>query len=102
MRTARSHLERSLGELGADEATEAEGEVGEADPLMAIDSALVTFAADEIVIVPSEDHGQWAERELFSHVCERFDLPVREIELREDASGTHAVQTAARGYATAA
>jgi hypothetical protein len=63
---------------------------------MAIDTALATFAADEIVIVPSDGHGQWAEKDLFDQVCRRFDLPVREIELRGDAAGFEAVQTASR------
>ena len=87
-------LERSLVEMSGGRRLHAAGEVGEADPLMAIDSALVSFPADEIVIVPSPRRDQWAEKELFEHVCERFELPVRQIELEEDATGTHAVQTA--------
>jgi hypothetical protein len=69
-------------------------EVGEADPMLAIDSALVTFAADEIVLVPSPERDQWCEKELFARVRERFELPVWEIELSEDESGIHAVQVA--------
>jgi hypothetical protein len=85
MRTARERIERTLGALGLDRQIDAEGEVGEADPLMAIDSALVGFEADEIVLVPSSDHGQWAEKQLFAHARERFQIPVREIELQEAA-----------------
>ena len=58
------------------------------------DSSLATFAADEIVLVPSPRRRRWAEKRLFEHVCERFGLPVREIELSEDAAGVHAVQVA--------
>ena len=94
IRKARARLERSLAEMGGERRLHAAGEIGEADPLMAIDSALVSFPADEIVIVPSPRRDQWAEKALFEHVCERFELPVRQIELAEDASGTHAVQTA--------
>jgi hypothetical protein len=94
IRKARVRLERSLVEMGGEHRLHAAGEIGEADPLMAIDSALVSFPADEIVIVPSPRRDQWAEKELFEHVCERFELPVRQIELEEDATGTHAVQTA--------
>jgi hypothetical protein len=73
----------------------ARGEVGEADPMLAIDSALVTFEAVEIVLVPSVERDQWAEKELFKRVCRRFELPVWEIELNEDEGGiTHAVQVA--------
>jgi hypothetical protein len=94
IRKARGRLERSLVEMNGEDRLHAAGEVGEADPLMAIDSALVSFLADEIVIVPSPQHDQWAEKELFAHVCARFDLPVRQIELEDGATGTHAVQTA--------
>jgi hypothetical protein len=101
VRMARERIAHSLGELGADGGIDADGEVGEPDPLMAIDSALVSFAADEIVIVPSADHGQVAEKDLFTQVCARFDLPVREIELREDGAGMHAVEVASRGFLAA-
>lgn len=94
IRKARGRLERSLVEMSGEHRLHAAGEVGEADPLMAIDSALVSFPADEIVIVPSPRRDQWAEKALFEHVCERFDLPVRQIELEDDETGTHAVQTA--------
>ncbi len=94
IRRALERLERSLEEMRWERSVRAWGEVGEADPMLAIDSALVTFAADEIVLVPSPRRDQWAEKELFEHVCARFELPVREIELREDAAGTHAAQVA--------
>ena len=48
-----------------------------------------------------EEHDQFrstvrkfAEKELFGRVCERFGLPVWEIELSEDESGMHAVDVA--------
>jgi hypothetical protein len=94
IRRALDRLDRSLAEMSCKQVVAARGEVGEADPMLAIDSALVTFAADEIVLVPSPDRDQWAEKELFERVCERFGLPVWEIELNEDESGTHAVQVA--------
>ena len=94
IRRARGRLERSLVEMGGGRRLHAAGEIGEADPLMAIDSALVSFPADEIVIVPSPRRDQWAEKELFEHVRARFELPVRQIELEDDATGTHAVETA--------
>ena len=68
--------------------------LGEADPMLAIDSALATFPADEIVLVPSAERDQFAEKELFGRVRERFGLPVWEIELSEDEAGMHAVQVA--------
>jgi hypothetical protein len=80
---ALDRLERSFDEMCWEQVVAARGEVGEADPMLAIDTALVTFAADEIVLVPSPRRDQWAERELFERTCERFDLPVWEIELSE-------------------
>jgi hypothetical protein len=95
IRRALDRLDRSLSEMNWLQVASARGEVGEADPMLAIDSALVTFEADEIVLVPSVERDQWAENELFARVCERFELPVWEIELNEDESGiTHAVQVA--------
>jgi hypothetical protein len=70
---ALDRLDRSLSEMGWLQVVAARGEVGEADPMLAIDSAL----------------------ELFERVCRRFELPVWEIELNEDEGGiTHAVQVA--------
>jgi hypothetical protein len=94
IRRALDRLERSLAEMHWQCVVSARGEVGEADPMLAIDSALVTFPADEIVLVPSVERDQWAEKELFERVRERFELPVWEIELNEDAGGIHAVQVA--------
>jgi hypothetical protein len=91
---ALDRLDQSLSEMNWLQVVAARGEVGEADPMLAIDSALVTFEADEIVLVPSVERDQWAEKELFERVCERFELPVWEIELSEDEGGTHAVQVA--------
>jgi hypothetical protein len=82
---ALDRLEESLDSLRWGEIEVTRSEVGESDPILAIDSALVTFAADEIVLVPSPERDQWAEKELLERVCARFGLPVWEIELTEDA-----------------
>jgi hypothetical protein len=79
IREARLRLERSLAEIAADGGVAARGEVGEADPLLAIDSALATFDADEIVIFPSAGGRLWAEKRLAAQAGERFPLPVREL-----------------------
>jgi hypothetical protein len=92
IRRAHQRLERSVEEMCRDEVVS--GEVGEAEPLIAIDDALVEFRAEEIVILPSPDREQCAESELFDRVRERFGLPVREIVLAENSTGTHARQTA--------
>jgi hypothetical protein len=79
IRQARRRLESSLAEIEADGGAPAQGEVGEADPLLAIDSALASFAADEIVIVRSDGRGHWAEKRLAEQAGERFAVPVRAL-----------------------
>jgi hypothetical protein len=97
IKRALERLDESLAEMSWMEVAGARGEVGQADPMPAIDSALVGFEADQIVLVPSAERDRFAEKELFRRVCEQFGLPVWEIELSEDESGMHAVQVA---YAT--
>lgn len=63
-----------LTEAGID----ASGEVGDSEPLVAVQDALVTFAADRIVIVGHPDgHRDYREDgDLAAAVRERFGLPV--------------------------
>ncbi len=66
-----------LGEAGIDAA----GDTGESDPLQAIEDALVTFDADEIVIC--SHHGgkrNWLEEGIVDDASKRFDIPVRHFE----------------------
>lgn len=57
------------------------GEVGDADPLQAIDDALAGgFAAHELVIAthpPERSH--WLEKRLLERAQERFDLPITHL-----------------------
>lgn len=94
IRRARRRLEESAPGLGA---IADGGEIGEADPLMAIDTALVEFPAEEIAIVPSSERGQWAEAGLSATARERFELPVWEIELREAEAGIDAARITRAG-----
>ena len=69
----------------AEEAVEPEAsveavEVGDPDPVQAIQDALATFPADEIVIATSpESDASWLERDAADKVRERFGLPVRHL-----------------------
>ena len=67
-----------MGEDGVDAA----GDTGEADPLLAIQDALQTFDADEIVLFthPGDD-GNWLEEGLVEDARQRFDQPVRHMEI---------------------
>jgi hypothetical protein len=60
----------------------ATGESGESDPLLALQDALATFPAEEIVIFRHGEEGQnWAEEDLVEQARERFSVPVREMEV---------------------
>ena len=62
------------------EATVVETEAGEADPLLAVEDALATFEADQIVLVASSaDEEAWSEEDLAEEIRDRFGLPVREL-----------------------
>ena len=56
------------------------GEIGDADPLQAIEDALRTFAPDELVIsTHPEGRSHWLERGVVEGAKERFDLPVTHV-----------------------
>ena len=76
---AQERLERSLRKL-KEEGIEASGEVGDGDPLQALEDALRTFGADEIVIsTHPEGRSNWLERGLVTQARERFAVPVDHV-----------------------
>jgi hypothetical protein len=78
-RAARRRLARCLERL-AQVGIEATGRVGDADPLLAIEDELRTFAADEIVIsTHPPERSRWLARNLVDRACERFDLPILHV-----------------------
>jgi hypothetical protein len=59
---------------------DAAGDTGEEDPLLALQDALVTFEADEIVLFThSGGKRNWLEDGLVEQAEERFDAPVRHM-----------------------
>jgi hypothetical protein len=65
-----------LREMGV----EARGEVGDGDPLQAMEDALRTFGADEIIISthpPGRSH--WLERGVVEKARERFAVPITHV-----------------------
>jgi hypothetical protein len=63
-----------------EEGVDAAGDTGESDPLLAIQDALQTFAADEIVLVTHSGGDQnWLEEGLVEDAKERFEAPVRHL-----------------------
>ena len=76
---AQERLDDSLGKL-REEGIEASGEVGDGDPLQAIEDALRTFGADQIVIsTHPEGRSNWLERGLVTQARERFAVPVDHV-----------------------
>ena len=59
---------------------QAQGEVGDGDPLQAIEDALRTFGADEIVISTHPRGARnWLERNVVGDARDRFDLPITHV-----------------------
>jgi hypothetical protein len=57
-----------------------ETEVGDTDPLQAIEDALRTFPADEVLVLTAPDeHAEWLEKGLPELAQRRFALPVTAI-----------------------
>jgi hypothetical protein len=76
---ARERLNQSLATLlraGID----ASGEVGDGDPLQAIEDALRAFGADEIVLATHPpNRSNWLERDIVRKARERFTVPITHV-----------------------
>lgn len=76
---ARRRLDESLQRLAA-AGIRASGEVGDADPLQAIEDALRTFGADELIIsTHPEGRSHWLERGVVEAARERFAVPIAHV-----------------------
>ena len=88
---AGKRLEDSLARL-REAGIEARGEVGDGDPLQAIEDALRTFGADEVIIsTHPEGRSNWLERGVVTGARDRFALPITHVVVdleaeREDVS----------------
>jgi hypothetical protein len=77
--SAQERLDRSLARLDSLGIT-ARGEVGDAEPLQAIEDALRTFGADEIIIsTHPEGRSHWLEKGVVSGARERFAVPITHV-----------------------
>ena len=66
------------------EVAHAEAEVGDPDPVAAIEDALRTFPADEILVVTEPGGDQsWLEKDAAREAFERFALPVTHVVARQ-------------------
>ena len=76
---AESRLRTSLAQLDASGVT-ARGEIGDGDPLQALEDALRTFPADEIVIsTHPPGRSNWLEHGVVDGARQRFDVPVTHV-----------------------
>lgn len=76
---AERRLTASLGALSS-AGVEARGEVGDADPLQAMDDALRTFGADEIVIsTHPPGRSNWLEKGVIDRARERYPVPITHV-----------------------
>ena len=83
---AQQRLDASLARLRQD-GVQAQGEVGDGDPLQAIEDALRTFGADEIVIsTHPEGRSNWLERNVVGDARDRFDVPITHVVVDLDAA----------------
>ena len=63
-----------------EEGIDAAGDTGESDPLLAIQDALQTFPADEVVLFTHpESERNWLEEGLVDQAKDRFEPPVRHV-----------------------
>ena len=79
---ARAEAADRAGEVGRAVAPDApvETEVGDADPVQAIEDALRTFPADELLLVTRrEDEAGWLEEGTAGEALARFSLPVTHL-----------------------
>jgi len=76
---AQHRLDQSLARL-REAGIEARGEIGDGEPLQALEDALRTFGADEIIIsTHPEGRSNWLEKGVVSGARERFTVPITHV-----------------------
>ena len=76
---AQKRLDASVAQL-REAGVNVRGEVGDGDPLQAVEAALRTFGADEIVIsTHPEGRSHWLERGVVANARERFAVPITHV-----------------------
>jgi nucleotide-binding universal stress UspA family protein len=76
---AQLRLEASLRAL-RERGVEAQGEVGDGDPLQALEDACRSFGPDEIIIsTHPEGRSHWLETNVVERARQRFDAPITHV-----------------------
>lgn len=84
---AQERLDASLSRLHA-LGIDASGEIGDANPLQAMEDALRTFGADEIIIsTHPAGRSNWLEKGVVDHARERFAVPITHVVVDLDREG---------------
>jgi hypothetical protein len=90
---AQERLEQTLAEL-RENGIDASGTVGDSEPDRAIEDALQTFPADEIVLVTHRDEdARWLESEAFERAGSYFEQPVTRLVVEQDGDSERVVDT---------
>jgi nucleotide-binding universal stress UspA family protein len=85
---AQERLNASLARL-REAGVDAKGEVGDAEPLQALEDALRLFGPDEIIIsTHPEGRSHWLERGIVEAARERFALPITHVVVDLEAEQT--------------
>ena len=94
---ADSRLDSLLSDLRSTGA-EVTGVVGDADPVLAIEDALQTFPADEILVVTHRgDESRWLEGDVFDRAKEKFEPPMSHAVVDGAAGGDGLSDIESRG-----
>jgi GABA permease len=85
--SAQERLDEMLARLTS-AGIDAKGQVGDSDPLVAIEDAVHTFHPDEIVIsTHPPGHSSWHEKGVVESVAARFDVPVSHVVVESEPTG---------------
>jgi hypothetical protein len=61
-----------------------ETEVGDPDPVQAIEDALATFPADEVIVITRRgEEANWLEKDAGAEAKQRFGIPVTQLRVEE-------------------
>jgi hypothetical protein len=76
---AQARLDATLAHLSS-VGIEARGEVGDVDPLVAVEDAVRTFHPDELVVsTHPEGRSNWLERGVVDALRQRYDVPLQHV-----------------------
>jgi hypothetical protein len=84
---ARQRLERSLESIRT-LGVEVTGDVGDADPNLAIEDALRTFAANEVIIsTHPHERSTWLEKDVIERAQRELSIPITHVVVDTEAEG---------------